>query len=681
MLAAIIQARMGSTRLPGKTLRDLAGQPLLAHLLDRVAASKFVEAVVIATTVDSRDDAIVAFARARGLECYRGSETDVLDRVYQAARRFGVDPIVRVTPDCPLLDPRVIDAIVEVYRSGEYDYVANTAPPTYPDGLDGEVFSFAALERAWREARRPSEREHVTPYFRTSAGFRTANVAHAVDLSHLKWSVDTLEDLEFARAVFARVDRQGEVFSMEDVLRVLREFPVLAATNARSVVNEGYYRSLLDDPPPPVKKWRLTESARLKARADAVVPGCSQTFSKAPSQFVQGVAPVFLARGAGCRVWDADGNEFIDYGMALGAVILGYGYPAVTSAVERQLRDGAILSLPHPLEVEVSELLVELFPCAEMVRFAKNGSDATSGAVRLARAFTGREIIACCGYHGWQDWFIGTTTRHAGVPAAVRALTVPFTYNDLASLERVFVEHPGQVAAVIMEPVGVEAPRDGFLERVRTLTRREGALLVFDEILTGFRLARGGAQEYFGVVPDLACVGKAMANGLPISAVVGPRDLMRLFDEIFFSFTFGGDLVALAAARATIAEILEANVIAHVWSQGRILQDGYNVLARTYGLEGATACVGLPPRTVFTFRDEQGAESLLLKSLFQQECVKRGVLLSGGQNLAYAHGAADVAQTLHVYRGALEVLAEAVASGAPGRWLEGRPVEPVFRRP
>jgi glutamate-1-semialdehyde aminotransferase/spore coat polysaccharide biosynthesis protein SpsF (cytidylyltransferase family) len=680
MLAAVIQARMGSTRLPGKTLREIAGKSMLSHVVDRTSTSKFIEGVVIATTVEARDDSLAEFAQQRGLPCYRGNEHDVLDRTYQAALRFGVTTIVRVTPDCPLLDPRVLDRVIEVFRSGDYDYVANAAPRTYPDGLDVEVFSFAALERAWREARRPSEREHVTPYLRMSGAFRTCNVEHAADLSHLKWSVDTPEDLEFARAIFAALDGQG-VFSMEDVLRALREFPALAATNARSVVNEGYYRSLVDDPAPPVTARRLTESGRLKARADTVIPGCSQTFSKAPSQFVQGVAPVFLARGDGCRVWDVDGNEYIDYGMGLGAVILGYGDPGVTRAVERHAREGAILSLPHPLEVEVAERLVELFPCAEMARFGKNGSDATSGAVRLARAYTGRDVVACAGYHGWQDWFIGTTTRARGVPAAVRELTVPFRYNDVESLTRVFAEHPGGVAAVILEPVGVEEPRDGFLEAVRAVTRREGAVLIFDEILTGFRLARGGAQEYFGVVPDLACVGKSMGNGYPISAVVGPRELMRLFEEVFFSFTFGGDMVSLAAARATIERITETNVVGQLWSRGRQLMDGYNVLARELGVSHLTRCMGLAPRTVFTFHDEGGQESLLLKSIFQQECIKRGVLLSAGQNLAVAHGDREVDQTLRVYRAALEVLAMAVASGEPGRWLEGTPVQPVFRQP
>ncbi|MCS6802855.1 MAG: aminotransferase class III-fold pyridoxal phosphate-dependent enzyme [Chloroflexota bacterium] len=424
----------------------------------------------------------------------------------------------------------------------------------------------------------------------------------------------------------------------------------------------------------------IARSTALKARAARRIPTLAQTFSKAPSQFVQGVAPVYLERGAGSHVWDVDGNEYIDYPMALGPVILGHNEPAVTAAAIAQLERGIAFSLPHPLELELSELLCELIPCAEMVRFGKNGSDVTSGAVRAARAYTGRDLIACCGYHGWQDWFIGTTTRSRGVPRAVRELTKPFAYNDLDSLERIFAAYPGEVAAVIMEPVGVVEPAPGFLEAVRDLAHRHGALLIFDEVVTGFRLDLGGAQARYGVTPDLACFGKAMGNGFPIAAVVGRADVMAIFDEIFFSFTFGGDALSLAAAVATIRVLQREPVIPHLWKQGARLKEGYNQIAAELGLTRYTECVGLPPRTVITFRDDHGAESLVFKTLFQQECLKRGILFSGSQNLCYRHSDDDIAVTLAVYRTALEILADAIAAGDVLSRLEGPVVEPVFRR-
>jgi glutamate-1-semialdehyde 2,1-aminomutase/spore coat polysaccharide biosynthesis protein SpsF len=682
-VVAIIQARMGSTRFPGKVLAEIQGRPMLWHVVNRVRAASLVTHVVVATSVEPADDAIASFCATHDIACFRGSETDVLDRFYQAARRCGADVIVRITADCPFIDPQVIDRVISTYKEGGFDYVTNTLRYTYPDGLDTEVFSFAALAATWREARLPVEREHVTPYMRTSSRFRVYNVENPLDLSsyNLRWTVDTQADLEFVRAIYARLGGTHQPFGLVQVLELLEQAPGLSDINTGLIRNEGYYRSLTHEPPLPPQRHNLQRSQRLKAKAERLIPSCTQTFSKGPTQFIQGVAPLFLVRGQGSRVWDVDDNEYIDYPMALGPIILGHNYPAVTEAVIHQLRQGTTFSLPHPLEVEVAELLVETIPCAEMVRFGKNGSDVTSGAVRVARAYTGRDLIACCGYHGWADWYIGTTTRNKGVPQTVQKLTLPFVYNDIDSLRSIFWEHPGQVAAVIMEPIGVVEPHHGFLQQVRELTQREGALLIFDEVVTGFRLTLSGAQGYFGVTPDLACFGKAMANGYPLAAVVGRRDIMNLFDEVFFSFTFGGETLSLAAAKATIIEMREKNVTAHLWEQGQRLKDGYNVLAKEYGISQWTACIGLPPRTVVVFHDESGAESLVQKSLFQQECLKRGILFAGAHNLCFSHSAADVDYTLRVYRTAMEILADAIRKGDVAERLEGTPVQPVFRRP
>ncbi len=681
MLAAVIQVRMGSQRLPGKTLADVEGKPMLERLMERIKASRFVEEVILATTQESRDDLLIDFARKRGIKWFRGSEQDVLDRVYQAARQYGVRDILRVTPDCPLLDPFLMDQVIEIYRLGSYDYVSNTLGPRYPDGLDVEIFSFGALEMAWKQAQLPSEREHVTLYITKNPDrFRIFNVKAPADYSGCKWSVDTSEDLEFVRRVYRHFNGNGHLFTWQEILRALREAPELSKANPESVVNAGYYRSLIQDPPVPARIQSVDRSRTLLKKAQALIPGGSQTLSKGPTQFVQGVAPAFLVKGKGCHVWDLDGNEYLDSTMALGPVILGYGDPQVDEAVERQLKEGVSFSLPHPLEYELAQLLQEIIPCAQMVRFGKNGSDATSGAIRLARAYTGREFVACCGYHGWQDWYIGTTTRHQGVPQAVRNLTIPFEYNNLESLQRIFAQHPGQVAACILEPMGVVEPRDDFLKKVQALAHQEGALLIFDEMLTGFRFALGGAQEYFGVVPDLSCFGKAIANGFPLSAVVGRGECMRFFEETFFSFTFGGEALSLAAAKATLQKMRRENVVAHLWSQGKKLKDGFDVLARHYRLESLVSCVGLAPRTVIQFKGKNEQESLLFKSLFQQECIRRGVLFTGAQNPSYSHGDQEVDQILRVYRSALEVLAQGITQGNLFDRLQGEPVQPVFRQ-
>lgn len=429
------------------------------------------------------------------------------------------------------------------------------------------------------------------------------------------------------------------------------------------------------------KKLNLTRSYELLARAQELIPGVSQTFSKAPSQIVQGVSPIFLQRGKGAHVWDVDGNRFIDYPTSLGPIVLGHDDPDVTEAVVKQVSQGTIFSLSHPIELEVAERIVDAIPCAEMVRFGKNGSDATSASVRVSRAYTGRDVVATYGYHGWQDWYIGTTTRNAGVPKAVTSLTATFSYNDIGSLEKVFAENPGNVACVIMEPVGVVEPEAGFLQSVAALCKKNGTVLIFDEVLTGFRIAYGGAQERYGVTPDLACFAKAVANGYPLSVVTGRRDIMELFDEIFFSFTFGGETVSLAAAKATMDKMQREPVIDHLWKQGRKIQDGYNSLAAEFGIDDVTSCIGLPPRTVCTFSNtDTGEDDLLLRSILQQELIQRGILFLFGFNTSYALSDDDVSLTLDALRDAMPVLSMAKNSADPGKYLKGTSVQPVFRR-
>ena len=420
-------------------------------------------------------------------------------------------------------------------------------------------------------------------------------------------------------------------------------------------------------------------SMAMLARARRSIPGASQTLSKGANMFVEGAYPVFLQRGQGCRVWDVDGGEYIDYVLGLASITLGYAYPAVTEAVARQLGEGSIFSLPHPLEVEVAERLIEVIPCAEQVRFLKTGSEANSAAVRVARATTGRDVIVYCGYSGWHDWYAITTPRSKGIPKDFARFIVPFNYNDLPSLERALDEHYGKVAAVIMEPVLLDAPGPGFLEGVRKAAHDHGALLIFDEIVSGFRWAVGGAQEYFGVAPDLATFGKGMANGLPLSAVVGRAELMREFEDVFVSSTFGGDTLALAAAAATIDEYRQKPVIAHLWAAGRRFQDGFKRAATRTGVP--VDCVGFPVHPKIVFRHAREETNRLLMSLFLQETGRRGVIFHfAGFNISFSHSDADVAQSLEACEAALRIVGEALADGRVVERLEGRPYEEVFKR-
>ena len=419
----------------------------------------------------------------------------------------------------------------------------------------------------------------------------------------------------------------------------------------------------------------ITRSDEWYARAIGVQPPVTQVLAKGPTQFVRGVAPKYLVRGDGARVWDVDGNEYLDYHMGVGPVSLGYRHPAVDEAIRRQLDDGITFSLMHPLEVEVSELVAELVPGAEMVRFGKSGAEATSAAIRLARAYTGRDKVVSCGYHGWHDWYIGTLPPKAGVPTAVQELISTFAYNDLASLEAAIDD---ETAAVIMEPMTFDWPDPGFLEGVKEIAHRHGALFVMDEIWTGFRWALGGAQEYFGVIPDLATVSKGMGNGVPISALVGPREIMRVLDgTVFFYSTFGGEALALAGTKATLEVMRDEPVHEHLERLGGRLRDGYNALAASHGLADVTACKGHGARTLVTFAGD--ADPLVQKSLVQQELIRDGILWTGFHTMCWAHTDDDVDYTLGAWDRALAALAVALESSDPAIHLRGDPIEPVFR--
>lgn len=424
---------------------------------------------------------------------------------------------------------------------------------------------------------------------------------------------------------------------------------------------------------------RYQKSESLLERALRTIPLGSQTFSKSKTTLPLGVSPYFVDRAKGSRLWDVDGNEYIDFVNALACVTLGYCDPEVDAAVRKQMDSGVTFSLPHQLEMEVAEILVEMIPCAEKVRFAKNGTDATSGAIRIARAYTGRDRVAVCGYHGWQDWYIGSTSRDLGVPLAVKDLTRSFGYNDIASLQRVLDEHPGEYSAVILEPMNVAYPQDGFLEKVRRLTHQHGALLVFDETITGFRYANGGAQQEFGVIPDLATFGKGIANGYPLSALVGKTEYMDVVERIFFSGTFGGETLSLAAAKAVLTKLQREPVIETLKLRGQKILEGVNQLISELGLAQIITVCGHPTWSFLQFKEAGGFTTWDIKTLFIQEMFKRGIYTLGAHNLSYAHSDEDVEALLTCYREVFSLIKTSIDGGSLKNYLECEPLVPLFK--
>ncbi len=432
---------------------------------------------------------------------------------------------------------------------------------------------------------------------------------------------------------------------------------------------------------------KFGKSKELQQRSHELIPGGAHTYAKGDDQYPE-QAPAFIVRGKGAHVWDVDGNEFIEYGMGLRAVTLGHAYPSVVEAATRELQNGSNFTRPSWLELECAEEFLSLIQNAEMVKFSKNGSDATSAAVRLSRAFTGRNIVAICAEHPFfsiDDWFIGTTEMNSGVPEAIRKLTVKFHYNDIDSLIELFYKYENQIACVILEPATWMEPENGFLENVQTACRKNNAVLIFDEMITGFRWDNGGAQKVYGIVPDLSTFGKGMANGFSLSALAGRKELMALGgilhegERVFLlSTTHGAETHSLAAAIETMNVYENQNVIETLYRQGLRLMEGINRSISDLHLNDYFQIAGRPCNLIFITRDQSKNPSQSFRTLFLQEMIQRGIIAPSFV-VSFSHSDEDIDRTINAASESLRVYSNALEHGIE-KYLNGKAVKPVNRR-
>ena len=421
---------------------------------------------------------------------------------------------------------------------------------------------------------------------------------------------------------------------------------------------------------------RYEFSERHLKRSELTIPLGSQTFSKSRTQYPVGISPLYIDRAKGCHVWDIDGNKYIDLVSSLASITLGYNNKKVNKAVKAQLQKGVIFSLPGTIEAEVAEMICELVPSAEMVRFGKNGTDATSAAVRLARAYTGKNRVLVCGYHGWQDWFIGSTTRNKGVPKSVSDLTETFDYNNIQSFKTAL--SAGDVACVVMEPMNLNYPNPGFLEEIRETTLHLGIVLIFDETITGFRFSSGGAQKLFGVVPDLSTFGKGLANGFPLSAVVGKKEIMMEMEEIFFSGTFGGELLSLSSAKEVLKMHLRDEICESLSQRGLGLEKLMNEAIELNGLSDVLTISGHPTWKFLNWHGAHKYSIAQLKTYFLQECFRRGLIVLNTHNITLAHSQKVICEIGEIYFDVLGSMSACITNGTLENKLEVDPLEPLF---
>lgn len=628
-VVAIVQARMGSTRLPNKVMKLIGGVPMIEVLLTRLARATEVDEIVLATSTDPRNVPLVDHVKGLGYRCSRGSENDVLQRFVSAAKTANADAVLRITGDCPLVDPSLVDEAIRQFKLMQVDYFSNISPPSYPDGLDVEVFKMVSLERAAEETSKPFDREHVTPYLREDGRFRQAAMYNDEDLSVLRWTVDEPPDFEVIANVF-KFFAPDIHFNWRQVLELQRSQPQLFSANNQIIRNDGV---------------NMGAGQKLWKRSKQVIPSGNMLLSKRAEMFLPEQWPAYFSKAKGCKVWDLDGNEFIDMSiMGVGTNTLGYGRPEVDAAVQQTVAAGNMSTLNCPEEVYLAEKLVELHPWADMVRLARTGGEANAVAIRIARAASGKDKVAVCGYHGWHDWYLSANLgddenlaghllpglEPSGVPQSLRGTVFPFNYNNFAELEALVSIH--DIGVIKMEVVRNTGPEDNFLQKVRKLATDRGIVLIFDECTSGFRQTFGGLHKMYGVEPDMAIFGKALGNGYAITAAIGRREVMEAAQTSFISSTFWTERIGPSAALKTLEVMEQTQSWDVVYKMGLNIRRRWQELAEKHEL--VIEHWGLPALAGFSFKS---INALAYKTLITQEMLAKGYLAGNSVYVCTEH--------------------------------------------
>ncbi len=671
-IVAIVQARMGSTRLPNKVMKLIGETPMIELLLNRLSYSEQVDEILVATSQAENNNALVKHVLNIGYGCFCGDEDDVLGRYFQAAKEAQADVIVRVTGDCPLVDPALVDKAIMEFKKVGADYLSNISPPTYPDGLDIEVFTFAALQRSAQEAEEAFEREHVTPYMRKGEGFKRASMSNDKDLSNLRWTVDEQVDLDVVSTVFSHFAPNIH-FTWEQVNELQASQPELFLSNQKLIRNEGAV---------------MGSGQKLWKRAKQVIPGGNMLLSKRPEMFLPDQWPAYFSKAKGCKVWDMDGKEYLDMSiMGIGTNILGYGHSEVDDVVRAAISSGNMSTFNCPEEVYLAEKLVELHPWADMVRFARTGGEANAVAIRIARAASGKDKVAVCGYHGWHDWYLSANLggddslaghllpglEPKGVPENLRGTVLPFNYNNYAELLTLIDTH--DIGVIKMEVSRNKGPEGNFLQKVRDLATERGIVLIFDECTSGFRQTFGGLHKLYDVEPDMAIFGKALGNGYAITAMIGRREIMEAAQSTFISSTFWTERIGSVAGLKTL-EIMERE---RSWET--ITETGLNIsklwgrLADKYELK--IDRWGLPALTGFTF---QSANALAYKTLITQEMLGKGYLAGNSVYVCTEHTPEIVSGFFEVLDPIFALIKECEEGRDVNELLKGPICETGFKR-
>ena len=625
---AIVQARSESSRLPGKVMRKINNNEIIKIIFKRLSKSKKINKIILATTKDKSDDDISILIKKLGFKVYRGSKNNVLSRYYQIAKKYPSDHIVRITGDCPLVDPKIVDRVLEQAQKLKVDYCSNVIKQSFPDGLDVEVFTPNILTKAYKEAKTKFDKEHVTPFMIRNKKIKKLNIKSEINNSKYRLCLDEEKDYELISIIFDKF-KPNIHFDYIKIINFLKKNKNVERINSHLKSNEG---SVLNEGQ---KLWRFAKS---------IIPGGTMLLSKNPDRFLPDLWPAYFSKARGCQIWDLEGKKYFDLSsMGVGTNVLGYANQKIDKKVKKNIENGNLCTLICPEEVELSKKLIEIHPWFQMVKLARTGGEANAIAVRIARNFTNTDKIAICGYHGWHDWYISANLKKnsldqhllkglnaSGVPKKLKNTVFPFEYNDYENLEKIVKKN--KIKIIKMEVIRNQEPKNNFLKKVRKLADKYKIILIFDECTTGFRETFGGIHIKYKVIPDMAIFGKTLGNGYAITAVLGKREIMQKAEDTFISSTFWTERIGPTAAIATLQEMKKEKSWEIITQKGKKFKKIWAQLSKKYKLP--IYIYGLDSLCKFDFKLKINEK---YKLLITSEMLKKGFLATNSIYVSTSH--------------------------------------------
>ncbi len=615
----IVQARHDSKRLPGKVLKKINDKTIIEILLNNLKKLDFVDKIVVSTSKNKSNDNLANHIKDTGFEVFRGAEDDVLDRFYKTAKKYSAKNVIRITADCPLIDIKILDQVVKLFFKKKVDYCSNTSPPTWPDGLDVEIFKFSILEKAWKNATTQYDREHVTSYMRNNLEISQENYFNVTDASDERWTVDEEDDLKVISKIIKNFGPKYD-FSFENIMDFKRKNPNYFMANKSIKRNEGA---------------TIGNGQKIWKRAKKSILGGNMLLSKNPDLFLPEFWPSYYKKSSGISVWSLDDQEYKDMIFAVGQNTLGYANQDIENAVIDAIKSGNMTTLNSPEEVYLSEKLIDLHPWSEVVKFARSGGEANAMAIRIARSSSKNHKVAVCGYHGWHDWYLAANLSDnnelndhlmpgldpLGVPDNLKNTIYTFNYNDFDQFEKLVRDY--EIGIVKMEVIRNHEPKNNFLQKIRKVCDKKNIILIFDECTSGFRETNGGIHKKYDVIPDIAMFGKAIGNGHAITAVIGKKSVMENAKSSFISSTFWTERIGPVAALKTL-EVMEKLKSWEIISKtGQLMKDGWRKIAANNKVPIQISGIDAICSFTITHKDFLG-----FKTYMTQEMLKRGFLAS-----------------------------------------------------